>query len=470
MTTAVRKGNQNPTQSVKIKYKKTFGDLAIASYNKARFKAFPWQENIVKDILAVRDDGLWTHTKIGFAVPRRNGKNEIVLIRELYALENGETVLHTAHRVPTSHTAWEKLVRHLNNIGYVEDEDFTTLKAKGNERIEFIKTGGRVEFRTRTSTGGLGEGFDVLIIDEAQEYTEDQESALKYITSASQNPQTILCGTPPTMVSSGTVFMELRETALSGNSEDTAWYEWSISEAQDPNDTEFWYQANPSLGHLITERNIRQEITSDDLDFNVQRLGYWVKYNQQSAITESDWEAIKVNSLPLLKGGVNVGIKYGKDGKNVSMAIAIKTLSNRVFIEVLDCRPIRDGNQWIINWLLALDLDNVIIDGAGFQSLLASDMEEYKLPKPILPTVKEVIIANSKFEQAIFSKDVFHNNQPSLTEVVTNSEKRNIGSQGGFGFKSQYEDKDITIMDSAILAYYICSEQKQPKKKQQVYY
>ncbi|NLY87361.1 MAG: hypothetical protein GX083_02280 [Clostridiales bacterium] len=35
-----------------------------------------------------------------------------------------------------------------------------------------------LEFRTRSSKGGLGEGFDLLVIDEAQEYTDDQESAI----------------------------------------------------------------------------------------------------------------------------------------------------------------------------------------------------------------------------------------------------------------------------------------------------
>lgn len=43
---------------------------------------------------------------------------------------------------------------------------------------------------------GLGEEFDLLVIDEAQEYTDDQASALKYVVTDSRNPQTIFCGTP----------------------------------------------------------------------------------------------------------------------------------------------------------------------------------------------------------------------------------------------------------------------------------
>ena len=138
-----------------------------------------------------------------------------------------------------------------------------------------------MEFRTRTSSGGLGEGYDVLIIDEAQEYTEAQETSLKYIVSDSENPQTIMLGTPPTAVSAGTVFTKYRETVLAGRGFDSGWAEWSVENLTSANDVEAWYETNPSLGTILTERKIRAEITTDDIDFNIQRLGLWLKYNQK---------------------------------------------------------------------------------------------------------------------------------------------------------------------------------------------
>ena len=136
-------------------------------------------------------------------------------------LQRGEQILHTAHRTTTSHTAWERLCRLLDAAGI----EYESLRATGRERVEIPETGGRVEFRTRTSTGGLGEGFDTLVIDEAQEYTTDQESALKYVVTDSKNPQTIFCGTPPTPLSAGTVFMDFRNSALSGKVENAGWAE-----------------------------------------------------------------------------------------------------------------------------------------------------------------------------------------------------------------------------------------------------
>ena len=61
------------------------------------------------DILAVNEEGLWVHTKYGYAVPRRNGKNEIVAMREIYGLTHGEKILHTAHRTTTGASASKRL-------------------------------------------------------------------------------------------------------------------------------------------------------------------------------------------------------------------------------------------------------------------------------------------------------------------------------------------------------------------------
>ena len=96
-------------------------------------------------------------------------------------------------------------------------------------------------------------------------------------------------------------------------------------------------------------------------------------------------------------------------------------------------------------------------------------MKDFKLKEPLLPTVKDIINANSLWEQAIYQQSVCHSDQPSLTTVVTNSDKRNIGTGGGFGYKSLLNDMDISLMDSALLAHWVCSNDK-PKKKQQIRY
>ena len=462
--TEKRIGNQTPARSLILPYKKSLGNEAVDIYEKSGRKAFDWQRFLIDAILAQNDDGLWTHMTFGFSVPRQNGKNEVIAKRERYGLEKGERILHTAHRTTTSAAAFNRLLAILEESGLEDGVDFHKIKATGRESIELVG-GGRVDFRTRTSTGGLGESFDLLVIDEAQEYTDDQRSALMYTIAASPNPQTIMIGTPPTPISSGTVFTKLRENALQGSLEDTGWAEWSVDKQSDVRDKDLWYQANPSLGLRVSERNIQSEVGDDDIDFNIQRLGLWIQYNQKSAISENEWRELHVDTLPKLKGKLFVGIKYGFDGTNVAMSIAAKTEDDKVFVETIDCQSLRNGHAWIIHFLRNADVQQVAIDGANGQKILEEAMKDAGLKAPILPTVKEIIVANSMFEQALFQQTIAHKSQPSLFQVVTNCEKRNIGTNGGFGYRSQIEENDIALMDSMILAHWACVEAKEPKKQ-----
>lgn len=475
-----RKGRQTPTKSVVLPYFVTKGQKAIDLYNQSGRTAQEWQELLLSDILAVNEDGLWVHTKFGYSVPRRNGKNEIVAIREMYGLIHGERILHTAHRTTTSSSASKRLANILNGMGYTEiarpkngetyKKAYTYSKQFGLERITLLdEGGGSCDFRTRSSKGGLGEGFDLLVIDEAQEYTDDQESALKYVVTDSKNPQTIFCGTPPTPISSGTVFTKLRQDILAGAKQNAGWAEWSVDKQSDPHDKELWYETNPSLGTVFTERSVLDEIGSDTVDFNIQRLGLWLKYNQKSAISKAEWETLKADALPELKGQLFVGVKYGHDGNHVALSIAVKTKDKKIFVETVDCREVKAGNQWILGFLKKASVSKVVVDGANGQQLLADDMKEVGLKKPTLPTVKEIILANASFEQGIFQANISHMGQPSVEQIIGNCEKRSIGANGGFGYKSLRDEIEVAILDSIILAYWACSTSKE-KRKQRVSY
>lgn len=471
-TAEIRCGRQTPTNSVVLPYTRSHGAEAVEIYNRSGRTAQPWQELMLEDIMAVNEDGLWLHMKYGWSVPRRNGKSEILIIRSLYGITHGERVLYTAHRTTTSHSAWEKIVERLAKAGFVEGEDFKTTKQYGLEHIEWLHGDGIINFRTRSSKGGLGEGYDTLLIDEAQEYTNDQESALKYVVTDSKNPQTLMCGTPPTAVSSGTVFLKLRQDTLSGKTEDAGWAEWSVPALTDAHDPELWYETNPSLGTILTERKIRSELGDDQVDDNIQRLGLWLRYNQKSAITKEEWERYALSGTPALKKGAGYyfGVKYSKTSGNVSLSVAVRLDNDQIFVESIDCRPIREGNDWIIAYLRGSHAEKVVIDGAGNQSILESDMKNAGVKcKAILPKVAEVIEANALFEKLLFEGKIAHANQPSLAQAAANCEHRAIGTGGGYGYASILEGADVSLLESVTLAHWLCANAK-PKRKQIISY
>lgn len=456
-----RVGNQIPTQSVILPYEKSYGDEAVQLYNMSDNTCQEWQALMLNDIMAVNEDGLWVHTKFGYSVPRRNGKTEILTQREIWGLFNGEHILHTAHLTDTAHIAWERLKARLEHIGVA----IKTYKGYGRERIELIDTGGVIDFRTRTSSGALGSGYDLLVIDEAQEYTKAQQTALNYVVSSSKNPQTLMCGTPPTAVSTGDVFRDFRDKTLQGESINGGWAEWSVDHKTDVKNKDAWYQTSPSLGTILTERIVQDEINGDDIDFNIQRLGLWIRYNQQSAVSAPQWDALKVEKMPKFVSPLYAGVKFGRDGQNVCLSVAVKTEDGKIFVEGIDCRDQREGNSWIINFLIKCKVRAVLVDGASGLETFKKECKEQKLKNVNSATVKEVVQSSSDFEIAINNKTLCHNGQPAMRQSVTNCQHRAIGSSGGYGYKTLDDDIEVALMESLVLATYACANAKEVKKQ-----
>lgn len=476
----VRTGSQFPTQAVILPFEQSKGPQAVETYEQSGRRAQDWQKLLITDIMGTGPDGLYVHQKFGYEVPRQNGKGEVIAMRELQGLIDGERICHTAHKTSTSHSAFVRLMKLLTDAGYTEvlrrkkgkempEKSFKATKQYGLEQI-FMNDGGYIVFRTRTEAGGIGESFDVLIIDEAQEYTQTQQGALMYTIAASPNPQTVFCGTPPTPQSKGDVFAPLRDRVLSGNAYDTGWAEWSVYQMPaDIMDTEAWYKTNPSLGTLLKERTIRGEDVNNVLDFVIQRLGYWHRYELKSEISEKDWQALKVPAPHDLTGKIFVGIKYGADGANVALSIAVKTRRGKTFIECIDCAPQREGMAWIVEWLKKCrNIGGILVDGKGAAELLIGELANEKLAARS-PAWGEMIVACSGFRQAIDAETIEHTGQPSVVQAVSNCERRMIGNAGGFGFRSLNAEIEGAIVESLALAHYGASSAKE-RKKPKVWY
>ena len=102
----------------------------------------------------------------------------------------------------------------------------------------------------------------------------------------SENPQTLFCGTPPTPVSSGTVFLKMRNAALRGDTQNTGWAELERGAADRPPRRGGLVSDEPSLGTIFTERQWwRTEIgmTPSTSTSSVWGCGFGTTSNRPSA-------------------------------------------------------------------------------------------------------------------------------------------------------------------------------------------
>ena len=165
---------------------------------------------------------------------------------------------------------------------------------------------------------------------------------------------------------------------------------------------------------------------------------------------------LKVDTMPELKGGLFIGIKYNKDGVTVCAAVAAATEDDRTFVEVVGRHKVREGTGWILKFIKKLgdNIDMIVIDGKNGIEILKDELKEADLIAPHSMKTEEVIEAAQRFENGIYQRTICHMEQPSLSNVIANCEHRMIGSGGGFGYKPINELMDIALMESVMLAHW----------------
>src|SRR6185437_12287703 len=260
-------GVQTPRVSLAPAAGSNEADDAIFLADSYGLTADPWQELVLRHWLGMVG-GKWAATRCGLSVPRQNGKNGILEIRELYGLVvRGEKFLHTAHEVKTARKAFIRLLSFFDNprqFPELADMVSEIRKTNGQEAI-VLRNGGSVEFIARSKGSGRGFTVDVLVMDEAQELDEDANAALQPTNSAapSGNPQKILTGTPPSPKMHGSIFGQMRDNGVAGDDMRLAWDEWSCVEDVDLDDRRNWAQSNPSVG-AVRVSGLQWDVIADE--------------------------------------------------------------------------------------------------------------------------------------------------------------------------------------------------------------
>ena len=413
----------------------------------------------MKGWLAKNELERWAAQTCGGSVARQNGKTlGLVVPRCVYGMVAlGEEVIYTSHLQKTSTETFEAIANFFDQKKlkpYVKD----IKTALGREQV-ILNNGARIKFLARTRNGGRGQHGDLLIFDEALELDADSQASFLPAISASRNPQTVYVSTPPTSRSDCGVFREIRNRAISGESERTAWFEWSVEEIGDVKDRSRWYATNPSLGILIQESTVESECEQMDEDtFARERLGWWSKTiseQREYVIGENDWDACKVDN-PSKDGTVVYAVKFSPDGAVGTLAACHKPDDGIPFVYVVESRSMSGGLGWFAE-NLAQRKDRaaqIVIDGQSNAQALNDMLLDMGVPRKVIkrPSTGDVIAANSALVNAVKERKVCHYGQPALDASATKSSKRRIGNHGGFGFESN-EEADATLIEACALAY-----------------
>lgn len=438
----------------------TYGDLAGDLSGDYGLTPDPWQQIILDDWLA-EHRGKWAALTCGLSVPRQNGKNGVLEMRELFGtVGRGEKILHTAHEVKTA----QKHFRRLKHFFGAKADDpgakypelnalVTEVRSVNGQEAIYLNNGGSVELVARSKNSGRGYTVDVLVMDEAQEMSEDALEALMPTTSSAPlgNPQWIFTGTPPGPKANGEVFTRVRDEAIGGKSKRLAWHEWSCVGAVDLDDKLEWHKANPALGtgrlQLDVVEGERARFSDDG--FARERLGMWGSASSQAVIDAVTWaRSADMMSQPVSRIALAVDVNPEQTAGSVSVAGLRE--DDRWHVELVDNR---NGVGWIVERVVGIvgrqEVRAVVVDRDGPAAALIEPLEAHGVTVTTTG-VREIKVGCASFYGDVMDDRLRHIDQPQLSASLAGARKRTVGD--GWAWHRKNAAVDITPVVSATLA------------------
>lgn len=421
-----------------------------------------WQEPIGKLILAKRADGKYAATigGTGLSIPRQVGKTFLVgaIVFALCLLRPGLTVIWTAHRVRTAEETFGKMQAFAKRKK-IAPHIAKVVLGSGEEAIEFTNRS-RILFGARAT--GFGRGFDevdVLIFDEAQILTEASLDDMIPATNQSRQETSALLlfmGTPPKPTDPGEVFTRMRDEALSGEDDDTAWIEFGADPGFVPTEPpavltdEDWEQvakANPSFPEdTPREAILRMRKKLGHESYQREGLGLWDDIDAGSLprlISLEQWSATGI-AVPPTEGVKCFGIKFAPDGSRVAVAGAFKPDDGSpVHIELVGAHTgsMGSGTTALVTWCADRwrDTSVFVIDGTSHAGAFVNALRAAGVPERLIhtPTWGEVATGNALLLDAVLTNQMTHlaiEGQAALDESATGTGKKMHGEKGAWSW------------------------------------
>lgn len=468
--------NQRPRVRVAPDPDSTLGDLAGGLAAAYGLSPDPWQQIVLDDWLAEKR-GQWASLTCGLSVPRQNGKNALIEVRELFGMVGrGERILHTAHEVKTARKHFKRLQHFFGAQSDDPAAKFPELNAlvadvrstNGQESIT-LRNGGAVEIAARSKSSGRGFTVDVLVMDEAQEMSDDDIEALIPTTSAAPlgNPQWIFAGTPPGPKASGEVFTRVRSESLGKKPRRQCWHEWSAPDGIDLDDRDAWRAVNPGLitGRLQMDVVEGERASFTDEGFGRERLGMWQSSAGRSVIPSQSWALQAAESVAVERFAL--GLEVGPDQSWAAIALAGQRADGDWHLELVEDQHTRGrGVSWLVPNVEHVIANNpqirsVVVDvGGPIKPLLVERAGRWFLAgaggKPgveVVPLkVADLGAGCSQVLSGVITGSLWHIDQPQLTAAALAAGKRALGDTGMWVWNRRSAESDITPIQAATYA------------------
>jgi phage terminase large subunit-like protein len=410
-----------------------------------------WQEHVLERSLGETENGTWAAFEVGVNVARQNGKDEILLAREiagLFLLEE-ELIIHTAHLFKTAKEHFLRLVNLIRSQPALNERVARVSYRGGEEGIE-LRSGQRILFGTRGKSSFRGFSGDLVIYNEAMIISDASHGAMLPMLSAMPNPQVWYTGTAVDQLehTDARVWTRIRARGHEGDSR-LAYFEWSAAgdnpDHVNVNDEDGWLAANPALDVRITRDYVRGEAGAlHPRKFAVERLGVgdWPPVAGDPSVIDPEAWAQLADPDSKLQDPVCFAYDVSRDRSSASIAAAGRNQHGQWHVELVDHRP---STGWIRDRL------NELRDRHGPDRVVRDAYAE--LPDVDADPVNTVEHGQAfgLFIDQVGEQTVRHLADPKLTAAVRAAKTRTLGD-AGFAWARKTSAVDISPLVAVTLA------------------
>jgi hypothetical protein len=482
-------GRQTPQYLLCDDGDQTEADKCLEFAARIKRPQMPWQADLLRGILALDTEGLFSHPLAVAVATRQSGKTLTAAeIRILYGLfARGERVILSAQRWSTAENTFKRIRRLIASRPSLDRRVTRWICSQGQASIE-LSNGASCAFITRSLDAGRGiDRIDLHVIDESYHVRPADQAGLSPTQLASKNPQTIYLSSAVNedIHPFGHVLAGIRQRALDAiaNGDTGTGLFYAEYAAPDPpegcSDTErralrespeTWRMASPSYGVIQTEAKMRKLLVElSPTDFEVECLG-WGKFpavgDTGARVIDADtWQAltdpapeivgpyplvVAVDRSPVSQVWTIAGAQRTTNGTHIEIAWSAKSSAteavNKLIDVVAECNPaavlVSQGSPAAVL--------KGYLEAAGFEPTMVSATD--------YPLACEALL------DGITDSRLTHSGQSILTESAL-SATRHPMTNGRFTWTGAPGAAPLCHLVGATLAFWGAATAKPPKRK-----
>ena len=472
----------------------TEADKAIEFAQRIRCPLMPWQQALLRGMLATKPDGTFRHPTSCCIAPRQSGKTlaaaDIWILYALFVANHGDgmRVLYSSQRWKTSENTYLRVLRLIESRPSLDRRVTRRLCSAGQAAI-WLSSGARVEFVTRSLDSGRGlDKIDGLLLDEAYSIRGADLAALAPTQLASKNAATVYLSTAVNELIHpyGVVLTGLRQRALEAIGADrtgTGLYYAEFAAPEPPagcdeherrrlrEDPETMRLASPSFGVIQTAeklQTLRNQLSAVDYEVECLGWGRWPELGDaaQRVVDPDAWNGlvdqravlaapappvIAVDLSPVSKVWSICGAGRTQDGGRIAVELgwtgkaSVNDVVGRVLDVVTDCYP-------------------VVLLTAGSPAAVLKDFLEAAGVIPDMVNAADAANAAAAFLDGITDGRISHTGQIPLTESVLAATRRDL-TGGWFVFDAPAGGAPACHTVAAALAHWKAAQTAPPQPR-----